>query len=235
MRTLIRALVFALPALSAVPASAAPILVNGSFEIGPPMGGFQDVDVLAGSSAISGWTVFGTSIDYLGTPWDVPAGQHAIDLDGRESIFSGVSQTFATDIGQLYQVSFSLSGNPGGGPIVKEMLAMVGPYSAAYSFDTSGQTIDALMWTPISFTFTANTAFSTLSFVSLTGTPNSYGALIDNATVQRVPEPATLMLIGVGIGFVVVARDARKMKAWSPKCSQCFVSARRIASSPITR
>jgi len=181
------------------------------------MSGFQDIDVLAGSTAIVGWTVFGTSIDYLGAPWDVSNGLHAIDLDGRNATFSGVSQTFATNPGQPYEVSFDLSGNPQGGPTIKQVLALAGSASNPYSFDTTGQSTSALLWTSISFTFTATDAFSTLSFLSLTGTPNSYGALIDNVAVQRVPEPGTLVLVGTGLVAVVHRRRAQSRVAEEPE------------------
>jgi hypothetical protein len=37
-----------------------------------------------------GDVVTGTSVDYLGAPWDVSDGSHAIDLDGRDATFSGI-------------------------------------------------------------------------------------------------------------------------------------------------
>ena len=80
MRRSIWALVV-LTALAPLTTAADTILTNGSFEDGPPLGGFQDIDVLAGSTAITGWTVTGDGIDYLGPPWDVSEGQHAVDLD----------------------------------------------------------------------------------------------------------------------------------------------------------
>jgi len=86
----------------------------------------EDVDVFAGSLVIPGWEVFGVSIDYLGPDWDVADGIHAIDLDGRDAFLSGVRQTFATNIGELYDVAFALSGNPQGGPSVKNVRVAVG-------------------------------------------------------------------------------------------------------------
>jgi choice-of-anchor C domain-containing protein len=208
--------ILTLLAPSAAYASPINLLINGSFEAGPAMGGQHDVDVLAGSTAILGWTVFGTApdgfgaVDYNGSPWDVSDGLHSIDLDGRNSLFSGISQTFATTLGQTYEVSFDLSGNPDGGPTIKSVLVLAGSASHNYTFDTSGQSVTALNWASNSFLFTASTSATTLSFVSLTGTPNSYGALIDNVRVHAVPEPSALLLLGTG---VIVAASAKRHRA----------------------
>lgn len=88
------------------PTYAGPILINGSFELGPSFTN-QDIDILSGSTQIVGWVATGTStsggaIDYLGQPWDVSDGVHAIDLDGRDAVAGGIQQTFATTLGQLY-------------------------------------------------------------------------------------------------------------------------------------
>ena len=191
-------------------ASASPILVNGSFESGPPMNGFQDVDVLAGSNVIPGWEVFGVSIDYLGPPWDVADGVHAVDLDGRNATFSGVRQTFATVSGQTYVVGFDLSGNPVGGPVVKNVRVNVDGFTQDYAFDVTGLSLDALMWQPIGLSFVAPGTSSTLSFMSLQATPNSYGPLIDNASVTPVPEPSTWLLVSSGL--VAVYRHRKRVQ-----------------------
>jgi choice-of-anchor C domain-containing protein len=208
VRTVFGVLLVAL--LSSSTANAGSILINGSFELGPAMNGFQDVDVLAGSMAITGWTVFGTSVDYLGSPWDVSDGLHAIDLDGRDATFSGVSQTFATQAGQTYEVSFDLSGNPNGST-TKQLLVLANSFSHQYSFDTSGQTITSLIWTPTSFFFTATGSLATLSFVSLSSTASSYGSLIDNVAVTTVPEPSTLLLSMTGAIAMVVSKRRKRL------------------------
>lgn len=183
-------------ALVPVIGQADPILINGSFELGVPIP-TQDIDILRGSTEITGWTATGMSIDYLGPPWDVSDGLRAVDLDGRDSLFSGIQQTFATLIGQGYLVSFDLSGNPHGS-LVKEVRVAVDGVSHDYAHDSSGQRIEALLWQSLSFEFTASSPTATLSFTSLTPTPNSYGALIDNVNVTEVPEPSTLLLLFTG-------------------------------------
>ena len=140
---------------------------------------------------------------------------HAIDLDGRDAFLSGVRQTFATNIGELYDVAFALSGNPQGGPSVKNVRVAVGGFAQDYAFDSTGLTVDALVWQPFAFSFFASGPSFTLSFMSLQATPNSYGPLIDNVSVTPVPEPSTLLLLGTGIvaAFRHHAR-APRLRAW---------------------
>ena len=65
---------------------ASAILINGSFESGPSGGGF-DLDVLAGSTDITGWTVFGAAplgngvIDFLNARIFKPLAITAYDQD----------------------------------------------------------------------------------------------------------------------------------------------------------
>jgi hypothetical protein len=64
------------------------------------------------------------------------------------------------------------------------------------------------VWQSIGFSFVASGTNSTLSFMSLQATPNSYGPLIDNVSVSEVPEPSTLLLVGSGI--VAVYRHRKR-------------------------
>ena len=158
----------------------------------------QDDEIFTGSSALLGWTVFGTvSIGHLNPPWNVSDGIHAIDLDGRNSFGSGVSQSFETAVGKQYQVQFDLSGNPGGGPAQKWVRVAVGEFTHDCRFEVlAGQPIDEITWQRIHFSFEAADAVSTLSFTSLSPTANSYGALIDDGKVTgHVPDPGSLLLL----------------------------------------
>ncbi|NOT45408.1 MAG: choice-of-anchor C family protein [Acidobacteria bacterium] len=211
MHTMV-ALLTAAMVLAASLADGAPLLVNGSFEQGPPMGGLNDVDVLAGSTSIVGWTVFGQSVDYMGPPWAVSDAAHAVDLDGRNALFSGIRQAFATDVGEWYRLLFHLSGNPQGGAAIKRVLVSVGVITRDYQFDTSGQSVTNLLWAPVSLLFRAFEPTTTLSFMSLTGAPSSYGAAIDNVVVERaapVPEPGALLLLVSGLAGLAAVRRRR--------------------------
>lgn len=201
----------ALVVLAPPAVGATPILVNGSFELAAPdMPGSGEL--LAGSTALIGWQIAGTSsannvIDWLGPggggpQWLASEGTHLVDLDGRNALGGSVFQSFAATPGQRYLLSFDLSGNPGdapsnGLPRIKQIRVTVGDLSQDYAFDSTGLTTTTLRWDHIAAGFLASNAVETVSFRSLTPFENSYGALIDNITIEAVPvpEPGTLMLL----------------------------------------
>lgn len=190
--------VLAVLSLFPVAAQADPILINGTFELGPPMGGQHDVGVLAGAGAITGWVVTGGGVDYLGLPWDVFEGEHAIDLDYRSP--GGIQQTFDTEAGRTYAVFFELSGNPMGGSIFKNVRVSVGGFTQDYTFDSTGQAENSLLWDHVRFSFVATGATSTLSFASLSASGSSYGPVIDHVRVHRTSDAgSTLLLAGLGL------------------------------------
>jgi choice-of-anchor C domain-containing protein len=194
--------------------AADPILINGSFELGPLVGrGIEDFDIFAGETDIVGWTVLGGGVDYMNAPWDVADGIHAVDLDLRNSN-GGIEQAFATVAGQQYRVSFQLSGNPGrsGGslPVVKQVRVSVDGFSRDYAHDSTGQRIDLLVWDWHEFLFVASGTSATLRFTSLTPFPNSFGAMIDDVRVSAVPEPGALMLLAPGLFGLALRNRARR-------------------------
>ena len=205
-------ILLAVLALVPVGAQADPILLNGNFELGPPMGGLHDVDVPAGSDAIPGWVVTRGGVDYLGVPWDVFEGEHGIDLDRRSP--GGIQQTFDTVAGRAYDVFFELSGNPMGGSTLKSLRVSVGGFTQDYLFDSTGQAEDNLIWEHSRFSFVATGAASTLSFASLSDSSSSYGALIDHVRVHRTPDAgSTLLLLGLGlVGLLVGLMAWRKRR-----------------------
>ncbi len=210
------ALVAATLTLAAQSAQAA-AFTNGSFEIGPAPNTTLDI----GSTAISGWTVFGHDVDYLGSPvWQAANGLRSLDLNGGS--IGGIAQTFDTVVGNTYQVLFDLAGNPQGGLTVKTLgvLAVSGTpqdllnpalVPQNFTFDATGKTATNMGWQTQTYQFTATTASTTLGFFSSAG--GSYGPALDNVRVTTsspspspspsptsVPTPALLPgLIGMGL------------------------------------
>ncbi|GGE07899.1 hypothetical protein GCM10011529_12890 [Polymorphobacter glacialis] len=194
--------------------ASAVTLVNGSFEAGSLSAPFETAT--AGSSAITGWTVGGFGVDYVGSYWMASDGVRSVDLSGLNA--GSVSQAFATTIGSNYTVTFDLSGNPDGG---------VGTRTAIVSIDGSLPSIksyvvapsnsrESMNWQTYSYDFTAFTTTSRLVFASADYTP--FGPALDNVSVidngggagSTVPEPATWAMLMIGFGMVGMTVRSRR-------------------------
>ena len=170
---------------SPVSTPAANLLTNGSLEGGPAIPSASSYTTLrGGSTAIPGWVVTGSSIDYIGSAHPPSDGQRAVDLDGAFST-GGITQTFATTPGTAYRASWDLSGNPEGAPRVKQVRVTVGGTTRDYSFDTAGQNRTNLRWEPASLSFVASGASTAISFSSQSSAGNSWGAFIDHVAVVK--------------------------------------------------
>ncbi|MFD1786138.1 choice-of-anchor C family protein [Sphingomonas floccifaciens] len=196
-------------ALVALPSSAnAAAFVNGGFESGVAIGSTGFNTLTNGSTAITGWTVTGDSIDYVGNYWQAGEGSRSIDLSGVGP--GGIMQTFDTIVGVTYNVRFLLAGNPDGGPTTKVMSTVAsGNLPQISSFNIANSTRSDMKWVPVTYSFVAGADTTTLAFTS--GTQTAFGAALDGVSVTAVPEPATwaMMLFGFGaIGGVL--RRSRK-------------------------
>jgi choice-of-anchor C domain-containing protein len=174
------------------------LIVNGSFEQGPPAGRF--VNLVGGTTSIPGWKVTGEGIDVVGTLWKASRGLRSIDLDGSSPstatppyMHGGIAQTFATTPGTQYQVTFDLAGNGFGGPRMKPFRVSAAGQSMDFDFDVQGKTPARMGWVAKSWTFTAKDTSTTLEFRSLTTPPlTGYGAAIDNVSVTGAPASGEL-------------------------------------------
>lgn len=197
------------PALGGV-VQAAPFQ-NGSFETGPTPGGY--VTLSAGDTQITGWTVTGDSVDYIGSYWPAADGSRSLDLSGDAG--GGVAQAFDTVAGRTYRVGFALAGNPDCAPTVKTVqVQATGAPSVYYLFDTTNSSLSNMGWAAQTYTFTATGTTTTLAFASQDNT--GCGPALDNVAVNDItPAPVPALsawgLLGLAglLGFAAMCGRRR--------------------------
>lgn len=196
-------------ACAAGPAHAASI-VNGSFESATvnPGGGF--VTLGTGSTAITGWTVTGGSIDYIGGYWQAQDGQRSVDLAG--SSLGTLAQTFSTIANVTYEVTFWISKNPDGGAVVRTGTISAGANSGLFTYSASNSRAN-MNWVQDTFRFTATGSSTTLSFAANADAGCCFGPALDNVGIAVVPEPASWALFILGFGAIGAALRRKAVRS----------------------
>jgi len=203
--------IFALAALAAasVSASAATNLFTD--------GSFESISQSAGSwntyNTVAGWTV--TQAGFLpsshgleirnGVAGTAQDGHNFIELDGYEN--DRITQSFATTVGQSYEISFWYQNRDGvaAGSEGFDAVVLSGGVSSASLVGNAASN----GWLQEKIIFTAGSSFTTFT-VAATGTSDSLGTSFDNFSAIAVPEPATMGLFAAGLAMLGLSSRRRR-------------------------
>lgn len=155
----------------------------------------------------SGWNVAGGTVDVVGTGGFGylcnTGGLMCVDLDGSTGNAGVLSRDFSLTAGTTYTSFFDIAGSQRGG---SENLQII--------FGSANLSLNPLAsnspWTQYSLTFTP-VVTGTYSLVFNNAGGDNMGAMLDNVSVQAVPEPETYALLLAGLGLMgAVARRRRQ-------------------------
>lgn len=202
----------ALIAVFAAGSASAQIVQNGSFE--SPAVAPSPFEV-SPPQPIDGWIVTAGSVDLIDGYWQAHSGVQSIDLSGSEP--GTLTQDVTLQTGQLYLLTFWVSGNPDGPPDLKTFdfsVTNTTPMTAAnvnFLVASPPQSRENMNWQPREWLFLANDGPHTLVFQSTT--PGPFGPALDDVGVTLVPEPETYAMLLAGMGFIgFIARRRRSFR-----------------------
>jgi len=205
----------------ALPAHAN-LIQNGSFEAPVvPLGSYTNF--LAGSTAITGWTVVGVdsaitrgTFVQSGITFQAQDGVQFIDLAGitSNSKASGVTQSFATSVGTGYEIKFYVGSATDGISFFPSAVDLSINGGARSSYFTPAAPTTSLDWKLFTVDFTATTTTTSLYFFNGSEANNFLGGL-DNVGVEitPVPEPSEYALLLAGLFAIGGAQRLRRRQA----------------------
>ena len=207
-RYILRICALSLTLLGFATSAHANLITNGSFEEDSSLfvGGSDATMVLGvGSTVLSGWTVTGQQIAWIGPghPWgslDASDGDYFLDLTSYSPGGSGgVAQTVVnTVVGQTYEFSFDLGSSVTYGAST-DIIASVSAGSLSQQFFTTATSGN--QWDTFSMTFTADSTTTALNLTGIGTAHTRYYIGLDNVVLKAVsvPEPQTILLFGLSL------------------------------------
>ncbi|MGF1547930.1 MAG: choice-of-anchor C family protein, partial [Thiotrichales bacterium] len=202
------------------------VLKNGDFSRAGSDGATRSFSVLGEGYQFGGWTVDRNSVDLLAGWCKTPGGGQSIDLNGNQGA-GAISQSFATEPGKTYTLTFLLAGNfERSTTDVHGVEVAIGSNRSTFEFERpEGWSRNDMGWQTKAVTFTADSELTTLSFNSLT--EHQYcGPVISAVSVVQglAPEASNLIAngdflvhgigAGGGKGFVNCA-IGKQIGGWS--------------------
>jgi choice-of-anchor C domain-containing protein len=202
-------MVMALALLCGAGQAQANLIGNGGFEVPvTPSGGFTTL-VAPDPVSMAPWNLTGGSVDVVNNGyWPAFQGLNSLDLNGFTP--GTISQTFGTNAGQAYNLSFwyaNNADNPGLNPTADVTVTGLGTLLST-SISHTGSSRANMNYTLFTGTFTADSSSATLQFAATIG--GAQGIVLDAVSVTATPEPATLTLLGVGAVGLVGLRYRRR-------------------------
>ncbi len=176
-----------------------------------------------GSTGISSWTVIsGTTnpgqgtVDLLASSFvAAPNGGQTVDLDGFSA--GGISQTVTgLTVGTSYGLTFYYTNNFYGASasaLVSVVNSNATPgIDGSLSISHSGATMAAPGFVATTLYFTASTSIETVTFQSTDPATDASGIFISNVSLNTVPEPSSIAMVGMA-GMIGVGAFVRRKRS----------------------
>jgi hypothetical protein len=203
---------FVLGGVLAASFASANLVTNGGFETNNWGGTVYDAIQAGGPNTgdLPDWTVLGNTdrsgIDIVGTYYSPHSGSFAVDLAGTPGP-GGIAQALATGTGQ-YQVSFWARSSDGSGINTIVDSGLIGPLSG-----TGLQTVPNTFtinqdWNLYSYIGSAAGASTLVLETSPLNTTNG-NVFVDDVQVNPVPEPCSVLGLGLGVLALVRKRKSK--------------------------
>jgi Protein of unknown function (DUF642)/PEP-CTERM motif len=193
-------LIAATVALGLAQFANANIVVNGGFENPTQASGSWSI-----YESIPGWTLspnIEIRNNVVGTAYE---GSNYVELDTRSN--SIISQTLATIVGAVYEISFAYSPRINVPAASNGIDVYFGGVLIGQQTGTGGTTHQ---WQLPTYFATATSTSSLLEFRAV-GTSDGLGGSLDDVRVNAVPLPGTVALLGFGlVGFGLSRRRVTK-------------------------